>query len=86
MTRQRNQGLDKQPENNPDTRSEEQRDSPKLAHLLDAIEQRQDIGHFGRLTVAIACLMLSLRSSNSNPLLIDSARTARTIVPAQILS
>lgn len=31
----------------------ELRKSPMMAHLLDAIEDGQDIGHYGRLTVAM---------------------------------
>ena len=31
-------------------RSEELRDSPMMAHLLDALESGTDIGHYGRLT------------------------------------
>src|SRR5438477_8397269 len=31
-------------------RSENLRDSPMMAHLLDALEAGQDIGHYGRLT------------------------------------
>src|SRR5437016_10114181 len=34
----------------PDTRSENLRDSPMMAHLLDALEAGTDIGHYGRLT------------------------------------
>ncbi len=33
-----------------DTRSENLRDSPMMAHLLDALESGKDIGHYGRLT------------------------------------
>ncbi|MFL5703284.1 MAG: hypothetical protein ACJ8AG_10720 [Ktedonobacteraceae bacterium] len=33
-----------------DGRSENLRDSPMMAHLLDALEARTDIGHYGRLT------------------------------------
>ena len=33
-----------------DGRSEELRDSPMMAHLLDALEAGRDIGHYGRLT------------------------------------
>ena len=33
-----------------DTRSTELRDSPMMAHLLDALEAGTDIGHYGRLT------------------------------------
>ena len=33
-----------------DYRSTNLRDSKMMAHLLDALEQGQDIGHFGRLT------------------------------------
>lgn len=36
-----------------DTRSDELRDSPMMAHLLDALEAGQDVGHFGRLTFAM---------------------------------
>ncbi len=32
------------------TGSDDLRDSPMMAHLLDALEQGQDIGHYGRLT------------------------------------
>lgn len=34
-------------------RSEDLRDSPMMAHLLDALESGTDIGHFGRLTFAM---------------------------------
>jgi hypothetical protein len=34
-------------------REHELRDSPMMAHLLDALEQGTDIGHFGRLTFAV---------------------------------
>ncbi len=33
--------------------SDDLRDSPMMAHLLDALEQGQDIGHYGRLTFAM---------------------------------
>lgn len=33
-----------------DDRSENLRDSPMMAHLLDALEAGTDIGHYGRLT------------------------------------
>jgi hypothetical protein len=33
-----------------DTRSDNLRDSPMMAHLLDALEAGQDVGHYGRLT------------------------------------
>ncbi len=36
--------------NNKANRHEELRASPMMAHLLDALEKGQDIGHFGRLT------------------------------------
>ncbi|HEX6291710.1 MAG TPA: hypothetical protein VFZ66_21170 [Herpetosiphonaceae bacterium] len=36
-----------------DGRSTELRDSPMMAHLLDALEAGTDIGHFGRLTFAM---------------------------------
>jgi hypothetical protein len=36
-----------------DTRSENLRDSPMMAHLLDALESGADIGHYGRLTFAM---------------------------------
>ncbi len=35
------------------TGSDDLRDSPMMAHLLDALEQGQDIGHYGRLTFAM---------------------------------
>jgi hypothetical protein len=34
-------------------RENELRDSPMMAHLLDALERGTDIGHFGRLTFAV---------------------------------
>ncbi len=36
-----------------DTRSTDLRDSPMMAHLLDALESGQDIGHYGRLVFAM---------------------------------
>ena len=36
-----------------DGRSDDLRDSPMMAHLLDALEAGQDVGHFGRLTFAM---------------------------------
>jgi hypothetical protein len=36
-----------------DGRSRELRDSPMMAHLLDALEKGTDIGHYGRLTFAM---------------------------------
>jgi hypothetical protein len=36
-----------------DPRSENLRDSPMMAHLLEALEQGTDIGHYGRLTFAM---------------------------------
>ena len=36
-----------------ETRSEDLRDSPMMAHLLDALEAGEDIGHYGRLTFAM---------------------------------
>ena len=36
-----------------DGRSENLRDSPMMAHLLDALEAGTDIGHYGRLTFAM---------------------------------
>lgn len=35
------------------TRSTDLRDSPMMAHLLDAMEQGNDIGHYGRLVFAM---------------------------------
>jgi hypothetical protein len=35
---------------NDDGRSTELRDSPMMAHLMDALEAGTDIGHYGRLT------------------------------------
>lgn len=34
----------------PSPRSTDLRDSPMMAHLLDALERGKDIGHYGRLT------------------------------------
>jgi DNA primase large subunit len=43
-----------------DTRSTDLRDSPMMAHLLDALQAGEDIGHFGRLAfVMIARHFLS---------------------------
>ena len=39
--------------NQDDNRSENLRDSPMMAHLLDALEQGTDIGHYGRLVFAM---------------------------------
>src|SRR5688500_452946 len=36
-----------------DERGENLRDSPMMAHLLDALEAGTDIGHYGRLTFAM---------------------------------
>ncbi len=36
-----------------DTRSDNLRDSPMMAHLLDALEKGTDIGHYGQLTFAM---------------------------------
>jgi hypothetical protein len=36
-----------------DARSENLRDSPMMAHLLDALEAGTDVGHYGRLTFAM---------------------------------
>ena len=36
-----------------DPRSDDLRDSPMMAHLLDALEAGTDIGHYGRLTFAM---------------------------------
>ena len=36
-----------------DSRSTDLRDSPMMAHLLDALEAGTDIGHYGRLTFAM---------------------------------
>lgn len=37
----------------PDGRGTDLRDSPMMAHLLDALEAGTDIGHYGRLTFAM---------------------------------
>lgn len=37
-------------QNNDAVRSTDLHDSPMMAHLLDALEQGHDIGHYGRLT------------------------------------
>src|SRR5436305_3103979 len=36
--------------NGADDRSDNLRDSPMMAHLLDALEAGTDVGHYGRLT------------------------------------
>jgi hypothetical protein len=36
-----------------DGRSTNLRDSPMMAHLMEALEQGKDIGHYGRLTFAM---------------------------------
>src|SRR6476469_6082685 len=36
-----------------DRRSTDLRHSPMMAHLMDALERGEDIGHYGRLTFAI---------------------------------
>src|SRR5438045_7413446 len=36
-----------------DERSDDLRDSPMMAHLLDALEEGTDIGHYGRLVFAM---------------------------------
>lgn len=36
-----------------DRRSDNLRDSPMMAHLLDALQAGTDIGHYGRLTFAM---------------------------------
>ena len=36
-----------------ETRSENLRDSPMMAHLMDALEAGTDVGHYGRLTFAM---------------------------------
>ncbi len=48
----RDKNRDVQRDNNAveDYRSTDLRDSPMMAHLLDALEKGQDIGHYGRLT------------------------------------
>ena len=38
---------------NSNGRSRDLRDSPMMAHLLDALEDGTDIGHYGRLTFAM---------------------------------
>lgn len=40
-------------ENNGHVGSENLRDSPMMAHLLDALEAGEDIGHYGRLVFAM---------------------------------
>ena len=43
----------KAPNTADDTRSSDLRDSPMMAHLLDALDAGTDIGHYGRLTFAM---------------------------------
>ena len=40
-----------------DGRSTDLRDSPMMAHLMDALEAGTDIGHYGRLTFAMVALV-----------------------------
>lgn len=40
---------DRQTRNDNDPRGTDLRDSPMMAHLLDALEEGTDIGHYGRL-------------------------------------
>jgi hypothetical protein len=54
----RNESTRKNDDNNDnertgDRRSDNLRDSPMMAHLLDALEGGKDVGHFGRLTFAM---------------------------------
>ena len=55
QTKARNQEkrADERRDETPDGRSENLRDSPMMAYLLDALDAGQDIGHFGRLTFAM---------------------------------
>jgi hypothetical protein len=39
--------------NQDDYRSTDLRDSPMMAHLLDALQKKTDIGHYGRLVFAM---------------------------------
>ena len=43
----------KQTQEAADTRGDNLRDSPMMAHLLDALEVGTDVGHYGRLTFAM---------------------------------
>lgn len=45
--------IDTAPERTSDRRSTNLRDSSMMAHLMDALERGDDIGHYGRLTLAI---------------------------------
>jgi hypothetical protein len=44
---------DKQTQNNNDPRSTDLRASPMMAHLLDALDEGKDVGHYGRLVFAM---------------------------------
>jgi len=50
QTKQKPKSASNHPE---DGRSDNLRDSPTMAHLLDALEAGTDIGHYGRLTFAM---------------------------------
>lgn len=52
---ERNNGNGKRDDDNTANavQSENLRDSPMMAHLLDALEAKQDIGHYGRLVFAM---------------------------------
>jgi len=43
----------KQTQRSEDRRGAELRDSPMMAHLLDALEKGRDVGHYGRLVFAM---------------------------------
>lgn len=48
--RNANENRQNTPANGDDYRSQDLRDSPMMAHLLDALESGEDIGEYGRLT------------------------------------
>jgi hypothetical protein len=47
---ERNIGARRNASASDDYRGENLRDSPMMAHLLDALEEGRDVGHYGRLT------------------------------------
>lgn len=77
---------EKQPANDTtanELRSDNLRDSPMMAHLMDALDQGQDIGHYGRLVFVMVA-----RHFMDNDTLVDwlqkdrdfSAEQARALV------
>ena len=64
-----------------DRRSNNLRDSPMMAHLLDALQAGTDIGHFGRLTFAMIARYF-LPEDELVTLLANQSRTKRRPEPS----